>query len=254
MRIAGCSAPLTETSATPSTCESRCATTVSAASYITLGGTVVEVSARIMIGVADGLDLRNDGRDCRSPGRSVSAALIAACTSRAAPSMLRLRSNCTVMRVSAERRARRHLGDAGDLAEPPLQRRRHRLRHGLGIGAGPAGADADGREVDRRHARDRQEVVGDRADQQQPDREQRGADRPADGGLADVHGGPVCAHDCDLAHSGRRELGLLPPPLRGRGGEGGCSDAQNVLPPPSLIPPPQAGEGTLWREPSSREK
>ena len=100
MRIAGCSAPLTETSATPSTCDSRCATTVSAASYITLGCTVCEVIARIMIGVADGLDLRNDGRDGRSLGRSVSAALIAACTSRAAPSMSRLRSNCTVMRVS----------------------------------------------------------------------------------------------------------------------------------------------------------
>ena len=52
-----------------------------------------------MIGAFAGLILRNVGRDCRSPGRSVSAALIAACTSRAAPSMLRLRSNCTVMRV-----------------------------------------------------------------------------------------------------------------------------------------------------------
>src|SRR4029077_4395992 len=52
-----------------------------------------------MIGVAAGLDLRNDGRDGRSAGRSVCAALMAACTSRAAPSMLRLRSNCTEMRV-----------------------------------------------------------------------------------------------------------------------------------------------------------
>ena len=68
-----------------------------------------DVIARIMIGVADGLDLRNDGRDCRSPGRSVSAALIAACTSRAAPSMLRLRSNCTVMRVSPRTSARSSL-------------------------------------------------------------------------------------------------------------------------------------------------
>ena len=49
--------------------------------------------------MAAGLALRKLGRDCRSPGRSVSAALIAACTSRAAPSMLRLRSNCTEMRV-----------------------------------------------------------------------------------------------------------------------------------------------------------
>src|SRR5262249_52467978 len=62
------------------------------------GGTVFEVSARIMIGVAAGLDLRNDGRDGRSLGRSVSAALMAACTSRAAPSILRLRSNWTEVR------------------------------------------------------------------------------------------------------------------------------------------------------------
>src|SRR6266446_9887935 len=64
-----------------------------------LGGTVREVSARIMIGIAAGLALRKDGRDCRSPGRSLAAALIAACTSRAAPSMLRLRSNCTAILV-----------------------------------------------------------------------------------------------------------------------------------------------------------
>jgi hypothetical protein len=58
-----------------------------------LGATVFEVSARIRIGMADGLDLRNDGVDCRSPGRSAIAALMAPWTSRAAPSMLRVRSN-----------------------------------------------------------------------------------------------------------------------------------------------------------------
>ena len=52
-----------------------------------------------MIGVAAGLDLRNVGDDGRSAGRSVSAALIAACTSRAAPSILRARSNWIVTRV-----------------------------------------------------------------------------------------------------------------------------------------------------------
>ena len=52
-----------------------------------------------MIGVAAGLDLRNEGLDGRSAGRSVSAALMAACTSRAAPSMLRARSNWMVTRV-----------------------------------------------------------------------------------------------------------------------------------------------------------
>src|SRR6478735_9665191 len=52
-----------------------------------------------MIGVAAGLDLRKVGDDGRSAGRSVSAALIAAWTSRAAPSMLRARSNWMVTRV-----------------------------------------------------------------------------------------------------------------------------------------------------------
>src|SRR5438128_6318429 len=64
-----------------------------------LGGRLLYFIARIMIGVAAGLDLRKADDDCRSLGRSVSAALIAACTSRAAPSMLRARSNWTVIRV-----------------------------------------------------------------------------------------------------------------------------------------------------------
>src|SRR3954447_18091947 len=60
---------------------------------------VLEVSARISTGAAAGLNLRNDGIDGRSLGKSVSEALIAACTSRAAPSMLRARSNCTMIEV-----------------------------------------------------------------------------------------------------------------------------------------------------------
>src|SRR5579871_3353077 len=63
-----------------------------------LGGTFLEVSARIRIGMAFGLDLRNEGVACRSPGRSAIAALIAPCTSRAAPSILRLRSNWIAIR------------------------------------------------------------------------------------------------------------------------------------------------------------
>ena len=116
-----------------------------------------------MIGVADGLDLRNDGRDCRSPGRSVSAALIAACTSRAAPSMLRLRSNCTVMRVEPSEMREVISVTPGISPSRRSSGAATVCRHGLGIGARPAGADADGRELDRRHAGDRQEAVGDRA-------------------------------------------------------------------------------------------
>ena len=46
-----------------------------------------------------GCALRSVGSVGRSLGRSVAAALSAACTSRAAPSMLRLRSNWMMMRV-----------------------------------------------------------------------------------------------------------------------------------------------------------
>jgi hypothetical protein len=69
----------------------------------------------------------------------------------------------------AERAARGQLGDPWDFAEPALERGRDRRRHGLGIGAGPAGGDADGREVHRRHAGDRQEAIRHDADEQQPD-------------------------------------------------------------------------------------
>ena len=97
-RMAGCSAPATVTSATPCTWLRRCSRTVSAASYMSLARIVLEVSARIRIGRAAGLDLRKSGSDGMSAGRSAAAALSAACTSWAAPSMLRLRSNWMAIR------------------------------------------------------------------------------------------------------------------------------------------------------------
>jgi hypothetical protein len=99
IRIAGCSAPFTLTSATPDTWAIRCAMTESATSYMALGGMVSEVSARIRIGIAAGLNLRKVGSVGRSLGKSLSAAFKAPCTSRAARSIPRLRSNCTVMLV-----------------------------------------------------------------------------------------------------------------------------------------------------------
>src|SRR6185437_1129075 len=54
-----------------------------------------DVSPRIMIGESAGFTLRYDGFDRRFAGKYVRAALIAACTSRSAPSMLRLSSNCS---------------------------------------------------------------------------------------------------------------------------------------------------------------
>src|SRR2546423_12310868 len=57
------------------------------------GESVLEVRARISTGAAAGFDFLNLGSIGKSLGRSVAAALRAACTSRAAPSRLRLKSN-----------------------------------------------------------------------------------------------------------------------------------------------------------------
>ena len=100
---------------------------------------VFDVSARIRIGAAAGLDLRNRGSVGRSAGRSVAAALRAACTSRAAPSMLRLRSNWMEMREEPS-----ELTEVISLTPAISPSRRSsgaatRRGHGLGVGAGPAG-------------------------------------------------------------------------------------------------------------------
>src|ERR1700752_221587 len=52
-----------------------------------------------MIGASAGLTFRYVGLDRRLAGRSARAALIAACTSRAAPLMSRSRPNCSVIRA-----------------------------------------------------------------------------------------------------------------------------------------------------------
>src|SRR5207249_9338267 len=59
----------------------------------------LDVSASTNTGAADGLALRKRGKDGKSLGKSASEALIAACTSRAARSMLRPIENCSWMLV-----------------------------------------------------------------------------------------------------------------------------------------------------------
>ncbi len=58
-----------------------------------------EVAATIRIGESAGLTFLKVGGEVRFFGNVGPAAVIAACTSMAAPSMLRLRSNCSVMTV-----------------------------------------------------------------------------------------------------------------------------------------------------------
>ena len=213
-RIAGCVAPATMTSPTPDTCEIRCAMTVSVASKIALVGMVSEVSASTSTGAPEELALRKVGRVDRSVGRSVAAALIAACTSRAAASMLRSMSNCAMICVDAERAYRGQFVEAGDVGQPPFERRGDRGRHGLGIGAGARGGDADHRKIDGRQARDGQKKIGDRADQEQREREQRRADRPPDERRGDVHSAASLRSRQGPRRRRRRLRPPRPPPAR----------------------------------------
>ena len=87
----------------------------------------------------------------------------------------------------ASRADRGHLVEAGHLAELALERRRDRRGHDLRAGAGIERLDADGRIVDLRQGRQRQEFVGDHADQHDRDHQQRGSDRPFDEDPRRVH-------------------------------------------------------------------
>ena len=73
---------------------------------------------------------------------------------------------------------RGHLAQALHLAELPLERRGHRGGHHVRAGAGIEREHLDGRVVDLRQRRDRQLRVGDDADQQDRDHQQRRS-RPA---------------------------------------------------------------------------
>ena len=57
-RTAGSAPPLTVACPTPSTCESFCASTVEAASYICPRVSALDVSAKIMMGESAGFTLR----------------------------------------------------------------------------------------------------------------------------------------------------------------------------------------------------
>src|SRR5438128_5109039 len=97
-RTAGFAPPPTNTWPMPSTCESFCARIESAASYMRPTGMTSEISVRIRMGASAGFTLRYVGLFGSVDGSWLRAALMAACTSRAAASMFRLRSNCRTIR------------------------------------------------------------------------------------------------------------------------------------------------------------
>ena len=90
--------PNTDTCATPSTVDMRCARKVSAYSSNADSDSVGELTARNRIGESAGLALRNEGGSM-SRGSWRCTRESAACTSCAAASMLRDRLNCSVMFV-----------------------------------------------------------------------------------------------------------------------------------------------------------
>ena len=138
-RMAGCSAPLTVTSATP--VDLRDALRDDGVGGVVDGARpacVFDVSARISTGAADGIGLA-ERRQRRQVARQVGGGGVER----------RLHVARGAVDVAgeveldgdagrAQRADRGHLGDAGDLAEPPLERRGDGRRHGLGIGARPA--------------------------------------------------------------------------------------------------------------------
>src|ERR1700746_1322429 len=81
----------------PGNCEICWASVVSAYSSTTESGRVGDLRLRYMTGKSAGFTLRELGGMVISTGSLRAATVSAVCTSRAAPSMLRLRSNCTVI-------------------------------------------------------------------------------------------------------------------------------------------------------------
>src|SRR5580698_1819375 len=95
-RTAGSELPPTVTWPTPLTCDSFCANTEDAMSYNCGLGTTSDSSVISRMGWSAGLIFRYEGRDGRFAGRNPTEELMAACTSRAAALISRLRSNWRV--------------------------------------------------------------------------------------------------------------------------------------------------------------
>src|SRR5204862_5006753 len=101
-----------------------------------------------------------------------------------------------------------------DLHELPLERRRDIVRDGLGRGARVVRVHLDDRVVHRGQVVDRQRAVGDHAENDHRDGQDRGHDRTANEGLGEVHGLPPA---------------LLP--AAGVAGAAGAALASRTLPP-----------------------
>src|SRR5258705_5223030 len=110
-RTANFCAPNTSTWAIPGSCEICCASVISPYSSTTDNGKVAETKLIYMTGKSPGLTFRKLGGMVISTGNFFAATVSAVCTSSAAPSMLRLRSNWIVRSEehTSELQSLRHL-------------------------------------------------------------------------------------------------------------------------------------------------
>src|SRR5690606_28876814 len=75
--------------------------------------------------------------------------------------------------------------------------------HGLGAGAGKGGPDVDGRKIDLRQRRNRQQTVGEEAREHDRDRHEAARDRPADERAGEIHREAGTAAPADEAAAAR---------------------------------------------------
>ena len=141
-----------------------------------------------MTGKSPGLTLRKLGGVVISTGSLRAATVSAVCTSSAAPSILRLRSNWMVIEVMPSEdeevselmpamvESWRSIGAATEAAMVSA------------LAPGSCRGDADGGKVDGRQRRDRQQPVGEDAQDDDRRGDQRGQHRPANAGLREHHG------------------------------------------------------------------
>ena len=154
--------------------------------------------------------------------------------------------------ADAERARRGHHRQRRDLAELPLQRRRHQRGDGVGAGAGKLGGDLDGRKVDLRQRRHRQ-TTSSRASRPAWSRsQQRSRDRPPDERRRDAHS--CASFDDDVANACRGRSACRPPvaPRRGhRLAAGRPAPARRWSPPPRLPAVSRAKPVVTTRSPAS---
>ena len=127
-------------------------------------GSVSEPSEMNRTAKSDGLTFRKLGGIVISIGNRRCAMVSAVCTSSAAASMLRLRSNWMTIDGRALRRGRGHRRDAGDRRELALDRPGDGSRHGIGARARQGRRHGDGGKIDLGKRGDRQQAEAEHAE------------------------------------------------------------------------------------------